>query len=143
VRGLVKIKVYVDNSDLLNGLLYTSSDQDSTLKINLKNSAGKYWIASIEGINDRTEALSLQGTNLYIDRQNLPAPDEDEFYISDLLGLDVYDTNKKHIGHICSVDNFGAGDLLEIQPNDGESFYINFSKENVPEITEKSVTIKV
>ena len=96
---------------------------------------GKYWLAEIDGIADRDAALALNGTKLWIDRDALPETDEGEFYIEDLIGLDVIDTDGKSVGKVIAVDNFGAGDLMEIKPAAGSSFYVPFSNDFVPDIS--------
>ena len=139
VRGLVKIRCEADDSQLLNGTLYTSETGQDTLHLTMKNSlgsgGGKYWLAEVDGITDRDAALALNGTKLWIDRNRLPAiEDEDEFYLDDLIGLKVQDSAGNAAGKIIAVDNFGAGDLLEIQPPQGGSYHLPFTKKNVPAV---------
>jgi 16S rRNA processing protein RimM len=64
----------------------------------------------------------------------LPDPDEDEFYVTDLIGLAVETPAGERLGVIKSVQDFGAGDLLEVQPQDGASWYLPFTKEAVPQV---------
>jgi len=99
---------------------------------------GKYWLAGVDGISDRDAAMELRGTKLWIDRDTLPAlEDEEEFYIQDLVGLDVITENGTKAGSIITVENFGAGDLLEIRPLSGDTYYLPFTKKNVPDINIK------
>ncbi|WP_421789409.1 ribosome maturation factor RimM [Hyphobacterium sp.] len=90
----------------------------------------------------REEVDSLRGTNLYAPREALPAPDEDEFYITDLLGLTALDQSGQLAGKIAAVQNFGAGDLLEIDGPKGR-FFVAFTREAVPavDIAARTVTI--
>lgn len=144
VRGLVKVKCDADDPAILNGPLYTSEKGQDSLNLLLKNSMGKYWLAEIEGINDRDAALALRGTKLWLDREELPdINDEDEFYCEDLIGLEVITTENEKHGTIISVDNFGAGDLLEIRPLKGDTYYLPFTKENVPEIKIKDSQVVI
>ena len=83
---------------------------------------------------DRTAAEKLNGLKLYVDRADLPDTDEDEFYISDLVGLTVTDAAGVTIGKVAHVENFGAGDLLDIKPLEGPSFYVPFTLAFVPEV---------
>ncbi len=83
---------------------------------------------------DRTAAEKLKNLKLYVDRADLPEPEDDEYYITDLIGMDVVDTDGKPVGKVSNVDNFGAGDLLDIKPIEGASFYLLFSNGNVPEV---------
>jgi 16S rRNA processing protein RimM len=85
-------------------------------------------------IATREEAEALRGLQLYVPREALPAPDEDEFYLADLIGLGVVDAEGAELGRIKSVQNFGAGDLLEIAPLAGPTWWLPFTKEAVPEV---------
>lgn len=143
IKGFVKLHVFADDPHLANGKLFTSDDGDKTLTLKLKNATAKHWLAEIEGITDRTAAEKLRGTELYIDKSALPEPDENEFYIADLIGMTCFNENKKEIGTIIAVENFGAGDLLEIQPNGGESFYLPFNDDTILEITDEYLIIQI
>lgn len=143
IKGLVKLHIFADNIDLLKGTLFTSKDGDETLHLTLKNSGGKYWIAEIENITNRTEAEKLRGTEIYIDQSDLPKVKDGEFYFSELIGLICIDKNDKEIGKIIAVENFGAGDLLEIQPTGTESFYLPFNDNTVPEILDDKIIVEI
>jgi len=137
VRGLVKLLIIATDHTILNdATLYTGESSNDTIKLKLKNSLGKYWLAEIEGIHDRNASDELRHTQLWIDKSALPDTDDDEFYYDDLTGLNVFDVdnNNKKIGHVLGVSNFGASDLLEIKPPSGESFYLPFTDECVPDI---------
>ena len=92
---------------------------------------------------DRTASEKLNGLKLYIDRAALPEADEDEYYVTDLIGMKVIDIDGADVGKVLNVENFGAGDLLDIKPLEGASFYLLFSLENVPEIRVADRTIVV
>ncbi len=87
-----------------------------------------------EEVPDRTAADKVKGLKLYVDRADLPEPDEDEYYITDLIGMSVVDVAGQLVGMVANIDNFGAGDLLDIKPVEGANFYLLFSLENVPEV---------
>lgn len=91
-------------------------------------------IAHIKGISDRTAAEQLNGVSLFIDRDRLPAPeDEDDFYHADLIGLDARLDTGVTIGKVSAVPNFGAGDLIEVHdPQSGDTFLYPFTKAVVP-----------
>lgn len=143
IKGLVKLHIFVEDPQLANGDLFTSASGDNTLTITLKNATAKHWLAEIGGITDRTEAEKLRGTELYIDKSKLPAPDEDEFYFSDLIGLSALDEDNKEIGKVIATENFGAGDLLEIQPTGAESFYLPITDETVLDITDDKIIVNI
>jgi 16S rRNA processing protein RimM len=92
-------------------------------------------VAHARGVDTRDQAEALKGLELYIEREALPAADEDEFYLADLIGLETRDPAGALIGRIKAVENFGAGDLLEIQPSDGgSSWWLPFTHDTVPEV---------
>jgi len=130
----VKLHVFASNLNLLNSPLFISESGEETLSLTLKNATARHWIAEIEGISDRTQAEQLRGTCLYIDDDVLPAPDDGEFYIADLIGLKAVTPEGKEVGEIIAVKNFGAGDLLEIRPSANESFYLPFTHDTVPDM---------
>jgi len=92
-------------------------------------------VATLKDVTDRTQAEHLKGTVLCIDRSKLPEPDEDEFYYSDLIGLEARLENNDLFGKVINLADFGAGDLLEIMPqNSQKSMYLLFTKQTVPSL---------
>ncbi|HEY2357303.1 MAG TPA: ribosome maturation factor RimM [Phenylobacterium sp.] len=86
-------------------------------------------------IETREQAEAARGMKLYVPRAILPEPDdEDEFYIADLIGMDVVSLEGDLLGRVRSVRDFGAGDLLEVAPPAGESWWLPFTKDAVPEV---------
>jgi 16S rRNA processing protein RimM len=86
-------------------------------------------------VETRDQAEALRGLKLYIPRDRLPEPEEDEFYVTDLIGLAVQSPDGEALGTIRSVQDFGAGDLLEVQPPEGgATWYLPFTREAVPEV---------
>jgi len=99
-------------------------------------------VARAREIATREEAEAARGLKLYIPRAVLPEPDDaDEFYIADLVGLDVVSPDGERLGRVRSVRDFGAGDLLEIEPAAGESWWLPFTREAVPEVRLSERTI--
>jgi len=91
-------------------------------------------IVRAEDVPDRTAADRIKGLKVYIDRADLPEPEDGEYYITDLIGMKAVDAAGNEVGRVMNVDNFGAGDLLDIKPLEGPSFYLLFTDENVPEV---------
>ncbi|MEF3366885.1 ribosome maturation factor RimM [Methylocystis sp. 9N] len=92
-------------------------------------------VARVEGVTDRPGAEALTGVELYLPREKLPAPEEDEFYLADLIGLRAEMRDGTLIGPIVAVRNFGAGDILEVAPEaGGETLMFPFTKAVVPTI---------
>jgi 16S rRNA processing protein RimM len=93
-------------------------------------------VARAREIETREQAEAARGLRLYIPRALLPpVEDEDEFYIADLVGLVVVSPQGEALGRVRSVRDFGAGDLLEIEPPAGESWWLPFTKDAVPEVS--------
>ncbi len=92
-------------------------------------------VARTKEIETREQAEAARGLKLFIPRALLPEPDdEDEFYIADLIGMDVVGLEGDLLGKVRSVRDFGAGDLLEIAPHNGESWWLPFTRDAVPEV---------
>jgi 16S rRNA processing protein RimM len=93
-------------------------------------------IATLEGVSDRDTAERLNGVELYVDRDRLPEPDdEDDFYHADLIGLEARIDNGTVIGTVAAIHNHGAGDIIEVRDEQsGDSFLYPFTKAVVPEI---------
>ncbi|MFT4091246.1 MAG: ribosome maturation factor RimM [Asticcacaulis sp.] len=101
-------------------------------------------IVKAEGIADKDKAEAIKNLKLYVRREDLPEiDDEDDYYVTDLIGLEVRLADGSKHGRIKNVENFGAGDLLDIQPTSGTSYYLAFTRENVPQvnIAEKAIVI--
>ena len=88
-------------------------------------------VAKVKGLSDRDAAGALTGVSLFVARDKLPPPDEDEFYIADLAAVSP---EGEQIGVVKNVLNFGAGDILEIAPAAGETLMLPFTKEVAPSI---------
>jgi 16S rRNA processing protein RimM len=91
-----------------------------------------FMVARIKGVSDRTAAERLCNTDLYVPRERLPVPEPDEFYHADLIGLRAEDAGGKIVGTVVAVHNFGAGDILEIAPETGETLMHPFTAAAVP-----------
>ena len=135
VKGLVKILPFAEDISLI--------EHSFNGKITLKNPSGKYILASIEGVNSREDAEKLKGTELFVPRNVLPEPEAGEFYYEDLVGLKVLGEDKTEIGTVKAVNNFGAGDLLEIKPKIGETFFHPFTDEYVPTVDLATGTLTI
>lgn len=136
VRGEVRITSFGD--DPLALVRYrTLSTKDGTPALTLE--AGRLHkgglVARAPQIASKEAADALRGLELYVPRDALPAPeDEDEFYLADLIGLAVRHVDGLDLGRVAAVQNFGAGDLIEVQPLDGARYYLPFTRAAVPEV---------
>jgi 16S rRNA processing protein RimM len=135
VRGEVRITTYT--ADPLALLAYrTLKREDGAPALTLTGGrvAKGGLIARAREIADRNQAEAARGLRLFIARADLPPPDDDEFYLADLIGLEARDAAGAVLGKIRAVEDFGAGDLLEIQPPTGPTWWLAFTSEAVPEV---------
>jgi len=136
IRGEVMLRTYTSDPQAIADYGALSDRAGKQIfKIKSVRATPKGMIARIEGVNDRNRAEALRGIDLYVGRELLPETDAQEYYHTDLIGLEARDTTGAVIGEIVSVANFGAGDLLEIRkPGTKQTEYIAFSAANVPQI---------
>jgi 16S rRNA processing protein RimM len=138
VFGEVRLKVFAESLDSLKRhKRFDANGQTLTLKSVKPGKPDA--IARFAEISSREAAEALRGTPLTVDREALPAPDEGEFYHSDLIGLPVVTTTGEAVGSVVAVENFGAGDILEIERPDTRRFMVPFKAEAVPEVGESVV----
>jgi 16S rRNA processing protein RimM len=91
-------------------------------------------LAELDGITDRNAAEALKGLNLYVDREQLPPADADEFYHADLLGLEARLADGTVLGAVTGLYDFGAGESVEITGPKGAVTMVPFTKAAVPAI---------
>lgn len=135
VKGELRIATYTETPLALRsyGALL---DQRGAVCLNLtsaRESKGGL-IGRAKGVETKEQADALRGLVLHVERDALPAPDEDEFYLTDLIGLAAVTPDGTPLGQVRSVQDFGAGDLLEIQPPAGPTWYAPFTKVVVPSV---------
>lgn len=117
IRGGVKIKSYTANpSDIGNYRSIFNADKSLVIELKVLAQKGNMVNALIKGITDRNMAEALIGTELYIEKSELPELEEDEFYYNDLIGMRVNNENAEHYGDIITVNDFGAGAIIEVLP---------------------------
>ena len=98
-------------------------------------------IARLVGVADRTAAEALRGTALTVPRAALPPLGEGEYYYADLIGLPATSTEGEALGVCVAVENFGAGDVIEIEKPDGERFMVPMRAEAVPEWSDLGIVV--
>ena len=122
IRGDVRVQTYTTNPSDLRDMQIISdrfSSKDFRFIRPVPNS--NVIIAHVNGFDDKTSAESLRGVELFVDRDTLPEPKDNEYYQSDLIGFSVIRDGKK-IGVIECFQNFGAGDIIETENGDMVSF---------------------
>lgn len=136
VKGEVRITAYTaDPMALLaySPLLKADGRPVLTLSTARPDKAGV--VARVKEIATKEEADAMRGQKLFIPRALLPEPEDDEFYLTDLVGLEARDVDNAVVGRIKSVQNFGASDMLEITPKDGgPTWYLPFTREAAPDV---------
>ena len=137
IRGDVRIQTYSENpADFREFKIKTSKFNESDFKFVRVIPNSSVIIAHIAGFDDRNAAETLRGTELFIDRNTLPAPHDGEYYQADLIGFSVI-RNGERIGAVAGFQNFGAGDIIETDNGD----YVSFIGANV-DMKQKTVIVK-
>jgi 16S rRNA processing protein RimM len=125
VKGELRLKLFSDSVESLSRheKLYVGGAERRLLAI---RDSGKTAIARFEGIDDRSAAEALRGSLIEIDRSSLPPLEEGEYYHADMIGLPAVNRDGKSIGMVAAIENYGAGDLLEIEDEQGKRSLIPF-----------------
>ena len=125
VKGEVRLKLLGEG---VSGLsiherVYVGGTEHGLISV---REAGKGAVARFEGIDDRSAAEALRGQLVEVERSALPALEEGEYYHADLVGLAALDRDGAEVGTVAGVENYGAGDLLEIALKSGQRSLIPF-----------------
>ena len=135
VKGELRITSYTDDPvALVRYRDLKGSDGAPALTLTTGRAHKGAVIGRAAEVATREDAEALRGLELFVPRDLLPAPDEDEYYLADLVGLAAVTPDGALLGRIKSVQNFGAGDLLEIAPETGPSWWSPFTREAAPEV---------
>ena len=127
VTGEVRLKVFAED------LKPYKSFNNGTLTLKSVRPGSNGAIARIAEVNDRNAAEALRGTELTVPRSALPPLEEGEYYHADLLNLPAVSTTGEALGRVVAIDDFGAGDVIEIERPDGKRFMVPMRLEAVPE----------
>jgi 16S rRNA processing protein RimM len=125
VKGEVRLKLFSDSAASLarHENVYVGG---AVRRLLFARDGGKTAIARFQGIADQSSAEALRGSLVEVDRSALPPLEEGEYYHSDLVGLACVDCEGQSVGTVVAVENFGAGDLLEVELPDGKRSLIPF-----------------
>lgn len=137
VRGQVRVRSYtVVPDDIAAYGVLTNREATRSFELSLVGTGPKgQLLGRIAGIDDRDAAAALKGTELYVERDRLPdSSDDGSFYHADLIGLAARLADGTPFGRVTAVHDFGAGDVLEIVPPDGEPVMLPFTHAVVPEV---------
>ena len=136
VRGEIRLWPYTEDPLAVAsyGPLGTK-DGKRQFEIASARAAKDHLVARIKGVDTRDAAEALNGLELFVPREKLPATDDDEFYHADLIGIVAVTEQGDTLGRIIAVHNFGAGDIIEIALNGvGETKLLPFTNAVVPTV---------
>ena len=136
VRGEVRLSAYTaDPMALADYRDLRKKDGAPALTVLTARPVKDGVVATTDQIKTKEQADALRGLQLFIPRAALPEPEEDEFYLADLIGLAALTPDGETLGKVKAVQDFGAGDILEIAPaSGGQTWYVAFTRENVPTV---------
>src|SRR6202140_3075737 len=135
VRGAVKLWTFTEDPLAVKayGPLLTK-DGARQIEVTHAREAKDHLVATLKGIATREDAERLNGVELYIAREKLPATGEDEYYHADLIGLAAVTPANEPLGRVVAIHNFGAGDIIEIAPPQGATMLLPFTNAVVPSV---------
>lgn len=135
IRGDLRIKSFTEvPEDIVSYGPLTDATGTHEFRLRILGAARGVLRVHMDGVETRTAAESLAGTELYVARERLPAPEAEEFYHADLVGLRAEREDGTRYGTIRAVHDFGAGDVIEIALAEGGVVVLPFTKAVVPVI---------
>ncbi len=135
VHGQVKLWTFTE--DPLAVTRYgplASKDGARQFEVTHAREAKGHLIATLKGVATRDAAERLNGVELYVARERLPATAADEYYHADLIGLAAVNGAGDPLGRVVAIHNFGAGDIIEIAPGQGTTLLLPFTNAVVPSV---------
>ena len=125
VKGDMRLKLFSDSAESLtrHEKLYVGGAERRLVGV---RDGGKTAVARFEGVDHRSAAEALRGSLIEVDRDALPPLAEGEYYHADLIGLPAVDAGGEAVGTVAAVENYGAGDLLEVEIAGGKRSLIPF-----------------
>jgi 16S rRNA processing protein RimM len=143
LKGEVKVKTFTETPQTLGAYGPLHGKDGREIRVTALRETKDGAVVQLHGVNDRSSAEAMKGTELFISRDALPAPDADEFYHTDLVGLRAEDTEGRAIGTVRGVHNFGAGNVIEIVRENGDDVFLSFTREVAREIDLKGGRIVI
>lgn len=140
VTGEVRLKLFGEGAGALKR--YRAFNDSALTVVSLRDDGKGGAIARFAEVADRTAAEKLRGTALTVPRASLPPLAKGEYYYADLIGLPVVSTEGEALGECIGVENFGAGDVIEVRKGDGKKFMVPMKLEAVPEWTDARIVIE-
>jgi 16S rRNA processing protein RimM len=132
VRGTLKVKAPGSGRHLREGVEPMINGERR--RILAARETPKGFLVDLEGITGRDGAARLRGAELVLDRKELDAPAEEEFYVGDLVGLSAYDAEGTYVGSVLDILETPAHEVLLIRDESAAERYIPFTFEHVPTV---------
>jgi 16S rRNA processing protein RimM len=136
VRGAVKLWTFTEDPLAVQSYgPLTTKDGARQFEIASARAAKDHLVATFKGVATRNDAEKLNGIELYVAREKLPATDDDEYYHADLIGLAAVNAANEPLGRVVAIHNFGAGDIIEIAtPGGAQTMLLPFTNAVVPTV---------
>jgi 16S rRNA processing protein RimM len=135
VGGAVKLWTFTEDPFAVKSYgPLTTKDGARQFEVTHVREARDHLVATLKGVTSRDEAERLNGIELYVARDRLPATDDDEYYHADLIGLAAVNAADEPLGRVIAIHNFGAGDIIEIAPSNGATLLLPFTNAVVPTV---------
>ena len=132
VRGTVRVKPPGSGRHLREGIEPVIKGERRRILVARETPKG--FLVDLEGVGDRDLAASLRGAELLLDREELDAPEEEEFYVGDLVGLSAYDGAGTYIGKVADLFETPAHEVLVVRDGPAVEHYVPFTFEHVPTV---------
>ncbi|SER21499.1 16S rRNA processing protein RimM [Faunimonas pinastri] len=134
VRGEVRVKSFTADPLALRDYKPLVSRDGRLFVVERLRPAKDVLVVKFRGLDDRNAAEALNGTRIFVSREALPEPDEDEFYHADLIGLAAMLESGEPFGTIVAFHDHGAGEMVEVAPPQGQTLLVPFTQAAVPVI---------
>ena len=132
VKGLVRVKSFTAEPAAIAGYAPLEDEAGRRVGIEFIGAAKGVLLARVEGVGDRDAAERLKGLRLCLPRAALPAPEDEEYYHADLLGLGAELPDGTRLGRVRAIYGFGAGDSIEIEREGAAPVLVPFTRAAVP-----------
>lgn len=134
VQGEVRLKSFCADPAAIADYAPLVTEDGRSFGLRITRTLSGAFAARLTGVSTREQAEAMKGTRLYVPRDRLPNPGEDEFYHADLIGLAVLDTGGAVLGKVRAVLDHGAGDILEIARPGRPDLLLPFTRAAVPTV---------
>tara|TARA_Y100001970_G_C14239149_1_gene863785 strand:- start:3360 stop:3866 length:507 start_codon:yes stop_codon:yes gene_type:complete len=142
LKGEVRIIMFLENIDVFKKLdPYLDSYGKKNWIFEYLKMNGEKLVGKLYNCNSRECVEKFCGHNIYVKKNSFPKIKKNQYYIHDLIDCNVININNKKIGKIKNIENYGAGNLINILKTNGEDFYIPMNEDNIYKINLKEKLI--